>query len=128
MVKSVTFTSDFGTQDTYVAEVKGVIGACNPEIRIVDITHWIEPGNLASGAFVLFSSYMFFRRGTVHLAVIDPGVGSEREIIAVITQDYVFIGPDNGILYEAVQRAGGGRIFALDTERFLKRTDTGRKK
>lgn len=121
MIKLVTFTSDFGTVDSYVSEVKGVIKACDLEIEIIDITHWIEPGNLTAASFVLLNSFRYFKKGTVHLAVIDPGVGSDRDIIAVKTKDYVFIGPDNGILYESVKVDGGGRIYALAVERFIKK-------
>jgi len=123
MTKLLTFTSDFGTRDPYVSEVKGVIHACDPDIRIIDITHWIEPGNLTAASFVLLHSSGYFVRGAVHLAVIDPGVGSSRDILAVRTSRYVFIGPDNGILFEAVKADGGGRIYALEVDRFLQKLE-----
>ncbi len=120
-MKQVTFTSDFGTVDSYVGEVKGVIKGCDPEISIIDITHWIEPGNITAASFVLLTSCKYFTRGTVHLAVIDPGVGSERDIIVVQTDNYTFIGPDNGVLFESVEAAGGGFVYALEKKRFLGR-------
>jgi S-adenosylmethionine hydrolase len=123
MTKLLTFTSDFGSRDPYVSEVKGVIHACDPDIRIIDITHWIDPGNLTAASFVLLHSFGYFVRGAVHLAVIDPGVGSSRDILAVRTGRYVFIGPDNGILFEAVKADGGGRIYALEVDRFLQKLE-----
>jgi S-adenosylmethionine hydrolase len=117
----LTFTSDFGITDSYVAEVKGVLKALDPELHIIDITHWLEPGNLTAAAFVLLHAFRYFAAGTVHLAVIDPGVGSERDILAVRTGRYVFVGPDNGILQEAVEADGGGSIFALEIECFFKK-------
>lgn len=121
MKKILTFTSDFGYPDFYAGEVKGVINACEPEAAVIDITHGVEPGNLNAAAFVLLNSYKYFQTGAVHLAVIDPGVGSERDIIAVRTGGYTFIAPDNGIVYEAVNEDGIKEIYALDTEVFLKK-------
>jgi S-adenosylmethionine hydrolase len=121
MTKLLTFLSDFGTRDSYVSEVKGVIHACDPWIRIIDITHCIEPGNLTAAAFVLLHSFGYFVQGAVHLAVIDPGVGSSRDILAVKTKGYVFVGPDNGVLFEAVKADGGGKIYALEVDRFLQK-------
>jgi len=120
MAGLLTFTSDFGTEDSYVAEVKGVLKALDSEIQVIDITHWVKPGNLTAASFVLLHAFRYFPTGTTHLAVIDPGVGSERDILAVRTETFLFIGPDNGVLHEAVTAAGGGTIFALDTERFLR--------
>jgi len=117
----MTFTSDFGMSDPYVAEVKGVVKACLPEAEIIDITHGIEAGSIAAASFVLAGSYGYFSPSTLHLAVIDPGVGTTRDIIVVETSNYTFIAPDNGILYEAAQSDGIIRIHALDIERFISR-------
>jgi S-adenosylmethionine hydrolase len=117
----VSFLSDFGLHDPYVGEVKGVIRACGPEIEIIDVTHGIEPGNLEAASFVLLSSYRYFSEGTLQLAVIDPGVGGSRDIVVVETKSYTFVGPDNGILFEAVREDGVENIHALDTERFVQR-------
>jgi S-adenosylmethionine hydrolase len=117
----VTFTSDFGTVDSYVAEVKGVLSSLAPGVGVVDVTHWVEPGNLTAASFVLLHAFGYFMPGTVHLVVVDPGVGTHRDILAVKTEHHVFVGPDNGVLYEAMSADGGGRIFVLDTERFLKK-------
>ena len=93
----VTLLSDFGLQDGYVASMKGVILYICPDARLVDISHLIAPQNVRSGAFVLYSSYEFFPHGTVHLAVVDPGVGTERGAIAIRTGSSFFVGPDNGL-------------------------------
>jgi S-adenosylmethionine hydrolase len=121
MKRTLTFSSDFGFRDTYVAEVKGVIESCCPDAHIIDLTHGIEQGNLIAASFVLLSAAKYFPMGTVHLAVIDPGVGTSRKIIVVNTEAYTFIGPDNGILYEAADKDGIKSIWALDIGRFLKR-------
>lgn len=93
----ITLTTDFGTKDGYVGAVKGVIKRINPRAEIVDITHELEPFDVLSAAFSLKTSSIYFPEGTVHLAVVDPGVGSERQPLLVKTEDFFFVGPDNGI-------------------------------
>jgi len=93
----VTLLSDFGLQDGYAASMKGVILDICPNARLVDISHLIAPQNVRSGAFVLYASYQYFPHGTVHLAVVDPGVGTERGAIAIRTGSSFFVGPDNGL-------------------------------
>jgi len=94
----ITFTTDFGTRDPYAGIMKGIVLAANPRARIVDVTHEIPAHDIISGAFTLLRSYSYFPEGTIHVAVVDPGVGGKRKEIAVRTERYVFIGPDNGIL------------------------------
>jgi S-adenosylmethionine hydrolase len=113
-VHQVTFTSDFGLSDPYVGEVKGVLTAIAPEARIIDLTHDIEPGNLVQASFTLSKSFRYFADGTLHLVVVDPGVGTTRGIVAVRTSRFTFVGPDNGVLWEAVQRDLPGRIAVLE--------------
>ncbi len=93
----ITFLSDFGISDTYVSQVKGVILSVNPEAKIIDITHNLHPGDVQSASYLLWSAYRFFPAGTVHLAVVDPGVGTKRKGIIVETEIYFFVGPDNGL-------------------------------
>lgn len=93
----VTLTTDFGLHDAYVAIMKGVILGIASHARIADYTHGVRPGNIVQGAYLLRSGYLYFPRGTVHVAVVDPGVGSERRAIALQTPDATFIGPDNGV-------------------------------
>jgi S-adenosyl-L-methionine hydrolase (adenosine-forming) len=93
----VTLLTDFGTEDVYVGVMKGVILQINPAIAIVDLTHQIPPQNIGLGSFQLQNAYRHFPPGTVHLAVVDPGVGSTRSAIALATSAGFFVGPDNGI-------------------------------
>jgi S-adenosyl-L-methionine hydrolase (adenosine-forming) len=93
----VTLLTDFGTEDVYVGVMKGVILQINPAIAIVDLTHQIPPQNIELGAFQLQNAYCHFPAGTVHLAVVDPAVGSARNAIALAASDCFFVGPDNGI-------------------------------
>jgi S-adenosylmethionine hydrolase len=97
-VSIITLTTDFGAADWFVGTMKGVILGIQPRARLVDITHEIPAGDIRAGAFALAASYGFFPRGTVHVAVVDPGVGSRRRAIAVQTASYFFVAPDNGML------------------------------
>jgi len=94
----ITLTTDFGVDDAYVATMKGVILSINPEANIVDITHSIEPQNIRQAAFILDYSYRYFPKKTVHVAIVDPGVGSERRGIVLKTPSALFVAPDNGVL------------------------------
>lgn len=94
----ITLTTDFGTGDAYVASMKGVILSLNPKAVIVDISHSIEPQNVLQAAFILSTAYPHFPEGTIHLAVVDPGVGSRRKAIILKTPKAFFVAPDNGIL------------------------------
>ena len=95
----IALITDFGRQDWYVASMKGVILSINPHAVIVDITHEITPGDVRSGGFVLDQCYREYPDDTVFVAVVDPGVGTERRSIAikVKAQNYCFVGPDNGL-------------------------------
>jgi len=99
----ITLTTDFGLCDAYVAEMKGVILSINPDARIVDICHTIEPQNINQAAFVLHTAYRFFPERTIHVAVVDPGVGSQRRAVLFRTHYADFIAPDNGILSYIIQ-------------------------
>ncbi|MEO5359210.1 MAG: SAM-dependent chlorinase/fluorinase [Nitrospirota bacterium] len=94
---TATLLTDFGLADTFIAQMKGVMLSINPEINIVDMTHSIEPFNIRHAAVALGMSYKYFPAGTIHIAVVDPGVGSSRRGIIVDTGKYCFVGPDNGI-------------------------------
>jgi S-adenosylmethionine hydrolase len=93
----MTFLSDFGDRDIYVGVMKGVIAQINPKLTVVDLTHQIPPQDIAAGRFSLMNAYPYFPVGTVHLAVVDPGVGSKRRAIAVEFAQGFLVGPDNGI-------------------------------
>jgi hypothetical protein len=94
----ITLTTDFGYGDSYVAAVKGAILSVNPEANIIDICHSIEPQNILQAAFILNAAYRYFPKQTIHMAVVDPGVGSEREAIILKTPSALLVAPDNGIL------------------------------
>lgn len=93
----VTLLTDFGSRDHYVAAVKGVLLSINPSLNIVDITHEISPQNIREAGFILASACKYFPEGTLHLAVVDPGVGGERQGLAAATERHLFVGPDNGL-------------------------------
>jgi hypothetical protein len=97
-VPIVALLTDFGLQDQYVASMKGVLLSLNSKIRIVDITHEIKPQYVREAGYVLWSAYRFFPAGTVFVAVVDPGVGSGRNIAVVRTEGYTLIAPANGLL------------------------------
>jgi S-adenosyl-L-methionine hydrolase (adenosine-forming) len=96
-VKVITLLTDFGLKDPYVGIMKGVILSINPDATIVDITHDIMPQNIEEAAFLVEEYHRFFPPGTIHMAVIDPTVGSERRPIIVSKENNVFMGPDNGL-------------------------------
>ena len=99
----ITLTTDFGLADGYVAAMKGVVLGINPEAKLVDICHSIKPQNVSQAAFVLSTVYEFFPRRTIHLVVIDPGVGTERRAVILRTPGADFVAPDNGVLSYVIQ-------------------------
>jgi S-adenosylmethionine hydrolase len=98
MSSVITLTTDFGYNDAYVAAVKGAILSINPEANIIDVSHSIKPQNILQAAFILSIAYRYFPKQTVHVAIVDPGVGSERRGIILKAPSAVFVAPDNGIL------------------------------
>lgn len=117
----ITLLTDFGTEDEYVGLMKGVILSINPAALIVDITHHIEPQDIIEAAYTINSSYGYFPQGTVHLTVVDPGVGGKRAIIALQTMGHLFLAPDNGVLTLLFDKPGEGRIIRVNNaDYFLK--------
>ena len=98
----ITLTTDFGLSDSYVAQIRGVIIGINPRARIVDISHGVLPQQILQATFITQAAWPCFPSGAVHLAVVDPGVGSDRLPIVLYTQQGVFVGPDNGLLSAAL--------------------------
>ncbi len=94
----ITLLSDFGISDEYVAVMKGAIALVNPILRVVDITHQIPPQNIAAARFCLMNAYPYFPPGTVHVAVVDPGVGGKRRAVAIELRQGFLVAPDNGLL------------------------------
>lgn len=103
MSSVITLTTDFGLNDAYVAAMKGVILGINPEVKLIDICHTIQPQNILQAAFVLSTVYEYFPEGTVHLVVVDPGVGTERKALILKTPQAYFIAPDNGVLSYVIE-------------------------
>jgi len=99
----ITFMSDFGTEDGYVGSVKGVLLSKAPKATLIDITHAISPFDVARGAYTLLNYYDSFPPGTIHLAVVDPGVGSTRKALILKLRNYYLIGPDNGLFSFVLQ-------------------------
>ena len=106
MVPIITLTTDFGTGDAYTASMKGVILSLNPKAVIIDICHTVEPQNILQTAFILSTACPYFPEGTIHLAVVDPGVGSRRKAVILKTPTAFFVAPDNGILSYIIDEHG----------------------
>ncbi|MEN3329918.1 MAG: hypothetical protein V7638_4725 [Acidobacteriota bacterium] len=115
----ITLLTDFGTADYFVGAVKGAILSVNPRAVIVDITHEIAPQDIEAGAFTLFASYKTFPAGTIHVGVVDPGVGSERRPIIMSANEQFFVGPDNGLFTYICDREPSHRIVHVTSDRFF---------
>lgn len=100
----ITLLTDFGLNDVYVGVMKGVIAQINPDARVIDLTHQIPPQSIGSGQFNLLNAYPYFPPGTVHIAVVDPGVGGERRAVAIELEDGFLVGPDNGLFTGFIQQ------------------------
>ncbi len=116
--KIVTFISDFGLQDAYVGVMKGVIAQINPQIQIIDLTHHIPPQNIAAGSFSLLNAYPYFPVGTIHVAIVDPGVGSQRRGVAVAFPGGYLVAPDNGLLSGILSIATASAAVELTNSRY----------
>jgi S-adenosylmethionine hydrolase len=98
MSRVITLTTDFGTSDSYVASMKGAIFSVNPQAKIVDISHAIEPQSIRQASFILHTAWHYFPEGTIHIVVVDPGVGGHRRAVILKTPSALFVTPDNGTL------------------------------
>ena len=114
------FLSDFGCGSPYVGQVHGVVEKLSGgRVRVVDLAHDLKSFSIAAGAYILYASVDYFPRGTVFLVVVDPGVGTAREPIAVETRDgYFLVGPNNGVLWPVIAKHGLGRAVVLDNDAF----------
>ena len=116
----ITLTTDFGLTDAYVAMMKGVILAINPVARVVDVTHLIGAGSISQAAAIIQDAYHYFPQGAVHIAVVDPGVGSERRLLALEARSHFFVGPDNGVFWPVLMSDRDSRLVHLtETKYFL---------
>ena len=113
MSRIITLTTDFGYRDPFVGIMKGVVSAINPAAVIIDLTHGVAPQDVTGGALALAAAVDFFPDGAIHVAVVDPGVGSDRRPILVETDRACYVGPDNGLLSLAAGRQRLSRIIHL---------------
>ncbi|HEY0079427.1 MAG TPA: SAM-dependent chlorinase/fluorinase [Pyrinomonadaceae bacterium] len=116
----ITLLTDFGTADFFVGAMKGAILSVDAGAQIVDITHEIPSQDVEAGAFALLAAYEAFPQGTIHVAVIDPGVGSSRRPLVVKASGHLFVGPDNGLFSYILEREPAHEIFHLTNERYFR--------
>lgn len=115
----ITFCSDFGTTDPYAAIVKGVILSINPKAKMIDLSHELAAHHIRRAAFFVGSACPVFPSGTIHLCVVDPGVGSSRKSILLVTEKGFYVGPDNGLFSLIWQNSKEGQAFWLKNERYF---------
>ncbi len=111
----ITLTTDFGTSDTYVGIMKGVILSINPKAQIVDLTHAIPPQDIYEAAFSIYAARDYFPKGTIHIIVVDPGVGSDRQAIVSHIDNAFFVCPDNGVLSYLLHSAESAGAHPIDS-------------
>jgi len=116
----IALLTDFGTQDYYVAAMKGVILSIDTNANIVDITHEIPPQDIASASFVLKACYKDFPLGTIFVCVVDPGVGSDRRALVVETDSYKFVAPDNGLLDDVLSEGAKFKAFSITNREYMR--------
>jgi S-adenosyl-L-methionine hydrolase (adenosine-forming) len=114
----ITLLTDFGDRDWFVASMKGVILSICPEARLVDLSHQVTPHQIHEAAYLLKSCYRYFPGGTIHVSVVDPGVGSARRPLLVSTSRYYFLAPDNGLLTYVLEEGEGVEIRRIENRRY----------
>ncbi len=114
----ITLLTDFGERDYFVASMKGVILNINPQARIVDLSHHVTAHDVTDAAYLLKSCYRYFPDGTIHVAVVDPGVGSQRRPLLVSSSRYFFIGPDNGVFTHVCQEESGVEVRQIENRQY----------
>jgi hypothetical protein len=115
----ITLLTDFGARDAFVGVMKGVILGIHPSVSLIDLSHEVPPQDIVAGALLLRSAVPYFPQGAIHLAVVDPGVGSSRRALLVETRQAVFVGPDNGLLSLAAPEEEVTRIVHLTNEQYF---------
>jgi S-adenosylmethionine hydrolase len=116
----ITLTTDYGTSDNFTAVMKGVILSINPEVNIVDVTHSVLPHDILDGALAIGQSYKYFPPKTVHLVVVDPGVGTERRPILVAGDQHYFVAPDNGVLSSVYDQSESLHVWNIISEHYFR--------
>ena len=119
MKRIITLTTDFGIDDHYVGSMKGVVLGINNEAVITDITHGIPKYDIFKAAYTLRGFYKYFPKDSIHVVVVDPGVGSERRPIIVQTQESIFIGPDNGVFSFVLKESKSVNVFEITNSEFM---------
>ena len=117
----ISLLSDFGLKDPYVSEMKAIILSICPNVTLIDITHEVSKYNIMEGAFILASATPYFPENTVHLAVVDPGVGSKRRPIIVRSKRHLYVGPDNGLLILAAKNDGIINVYHVVNEKYMRK-------
>jgi len=117
-ISVVTLLTDFGERDYFVASMKGVILNINPQARIVDLSHQVGPQQVDEAAYLLKSCYRYFPEGTVHVVVVDPGVGSARRPLLVTSSRYYFVAPDNGVLTDVLQEEVSVEVREIENKQY----------
>jgi S-adenosylmethionine hydrolase len=115
----ITLITDFGTADHFVGAMKGVILSINPRASVIDITHDIKTGDIRQAAFCLSHCYDYFPGGTIHVCIVDPGVGTDRRAILIETDTYAFIAPDNGCCTFILNRHTSARVYTLENKQYF---------
>ncbi|MBA3036241.1 MAG: SAM-dependent chlorinase/fluorinase [Desulfobacterium sp.] len=115
----ITLLTDFGINDEYVGIMKGVVLSINPAASIVDISHCLSPYDIVSAAYLIEYYYKYFPKGSIHVIVVDPGVGSNRAILAVLHNGHYFIAADNGVLTLLFKEGKSGKIIKLDKNKYF---------
>jgi len=116
----ITLLTDFGTRDAYVASLKGVILSLNPEVRLVDLSHEVPPQDVRAGALILTEAAPYFPPGAIHLAVVDPGVGSPRRGLAAQGRGHFWVGPDNGLFHLVFRQVSPLTIVSLENPLYFR--------
>ena len=117
-ISLVTLLTDFGTEDSFVPSMKGVMYGIHPQVRVVDISHQVPPHNIHYAAHLLQSCYRYFPDGTIHVVVVDPGVGSNRRPLLVSTSRYFFLAPDNGILSSILEEELSVEVRVIENKQY----------
>ena len=115
----IALMTDFGYKDPYVSLMKSIIYKINPKVKIIDLTHDIPSFDIHYASYILLVSYKYFPRGTIFVVVVDPGVGGSRRVLIIKTRNYLFVGPDNGVLYPAADDDGIVDIINVVNDKFF---------
>lgn len=115
----ITLLTDFGLADEYVGLMKGVILSINPLAKIIDLTHQIDPQDIVQAAYTIKSSYKYFPKGTIHVLVVDPGVGTCRPVIALEKEGHIFLAPDNGLLSLLINGKKDNCIISVNNSKYF---------